>query len=292
MVFSLLNRNYTIVHIHGASKISFYRKYILFLGIKYLLKRKVIYHIHGGGYHVFEKEASPLGKKFIHHLVNQSNAIICLSENWKDYFMATFKPKKIFILNNIIENPVLKNASNNKNIVQYVFLGKICVEKGVFDLLNIINSNKDFFKDKLKIIFGGDGDTDRLKNYIKKFQLDELVEYVGWVSGEKKQSLLSHSDVFILPSYFEGLPISILEAMSYKMPIISTTVGGIQSIVKNNYNGFLTEPGNLDSILNKMIFFIENPKSIVEFGTNSYKLVQNFLPEKVLQELHLIYDNL
>lgn len=292
LFFLIANRKFNIVHIHGASRISFYRKYLIFLSVKYLLKRKVIYHIHGGAYHKFEKKSNLLIKKMIHHMIDNSDAIICLSANWEQYYKTSFHPNKVFILNNIIPKPVTQKTVIEKDIIQFLFLGKIYKEKGIYDLLEVVHKNKDYLQGKAKIIIGGNGETEELINKIDQLKISNIVEFIGWISGKQKEKLLVESDIFILPSYYEGLPISILEAMSYKSPIISTDVGGISTIVKNDENGFLIKPGDKNAIFNSMHFFIENKEKIREFGKNSFKIVKDFLPSRVIADLHKIYNRI
>jgi len=169
-------------------------------------------------------------------------------------------------------------------------LGKVGEGKGIFDLIETVYKNQNFFTEKIEIMIGGDGEIDRLKQEIKEYRLEETIKYIGWVSGTKKDKLLANADVYLLPSYNEGLPISILEAMSYKKPIISTDVGGISTIVKNGFNGFLIEAGDKEALFAKMKYFIENREKIDEYGFNSFQLSKDFLPEKVIKNLHIIYN--
>ncbi|CUV66435.1 conserved membrane hypothetical protein [Sulfurovum sp. enrichment culture clone C5] len=291
LFFLIIHSNYKIIHIHGASRISFYRKYFIFLSLKYLLRRKVIYHIHGGEYHLFENESNSLVKKMIHNMVEQSNAIICLSREWKGFFETKFNPQKTIVLNNIIPMPIKKNKTTNSGTIQFLFLGKIVDGKGIFDLINMAYNHKDYLNDKVKIIIGGNGEVDYLQSKIKRMNIGNIIRYVGWVSGSKKDDLLIDSDVYILPSYNEGLPISILEAMSYKMPIIATAVGGIPRIVQNNVNGILIQPGDQEALFERIKYFTENREKIKAYGQASFEIVKDFLPEKVIGDLHNIYAN-
>ncbi len=97
--------------------------------------------------------------------------------------------------------------------------------------------------------------------------------------------MLNWADVFILPSFNEGLPISILEAMSYGMPIISTPVGGISEVVKNNLNGTIISPGNAEEISIAMMKYIASPEIIKAEGEDSKNIVKFYLPEYVLNHL-------
>ena len=97
-------------------------------------------------------------------------------------------------------------------------------------------------------------------NFIKDNNLDEMVKFVGWVSGDAKSKILSTTDILVLPSYYEGLPISVLEAMSYAMPVITTPVGGIPEVVTDGVEGTLFTPGDKASLTQTIDTYIENPR--------------------------------
>lgn len=98
--------------------------------------------------------------------------------------------------------------------------------------------------------------------------------------------------MYILPSYNEGLPIAILEAMSYKHPIISTPVGGIPEIIETHENGILVRPGNKKEIAEAIKYYIEHPEDIRIHGEKAYQTVQNYFPQKVFTDLTHIYQSL
>lgn len=143
-----------------------------------------------------------------------------------------------------------------------------------------------------RLLIGGDGEIEKVQQYIKDNKLDNVAEYIGWVSGEEKIKLLNEVDVFILPSYNEGLPISVLEAMSYNLPIISTTVGGIPEILKNEYNGFLINPGDLIALESAISTLINNPSKRKLQGKRSGEIVMPFLPNMVINQLDCLYKEL
>ena len=134
-----------------------------------------------------------------------------------------------------------------------------------------------------------DGD---FNTFIAEKELSTFIHYEGWVSGAKKTECIEWADVYILPSYFEGLPISILETMAYLKPVISTNVGGIPEILHTHKNGILIEPGNREQIANAISFFVENPEKITEYGKNAYQTMAPFFPENVFSQLKIIYQEL
>jgi glycosyltransferase involved in cell wall biosynthesis len=291
--YLLVNRDIKIVHIHGAAWGSFFRKSFAFVIAKYIFGKKVIYHSHGSELEMFYEKSGGIIKRYIQWFFSRADVIICLSQKWKDFFEKNFAVKEIVILENIIE----KNNCPPKPIVpagkiKFLFLGSIGYRKGIFDLLEVINEHKEYLTGKMQLTIGGRGEVKRLEEYLDVNKLQELVQFAGWTIGEKKKILLSESDVYILPSYNEGLPISILEAMSFRLPVISTTVGGIPEIVVDAQNGFLITPGDKAALFSKIKWFIENKEEIAIFGERSFNTVQPYYADVVMPRLEQLYISL
>jgi glycosyltransferase involved in cell wall biosynthesis len=290
LFYYILVKRIKVAHIHGSSYGSFLRKMIL-INICRFFHVKIVYHIHSGGFKRFYEKYNR--KNIIKKTLNKSDALIVLSQSWKEFFSTIEDENKIFILNNTINNPHFnRNYRRDSSVIHFLFLGKVGKGKGIFDLLEIIKDNKDSLNDKFFLHVGGNGETNKLIEYVEKQQLQKLVKFEGWVSGEKKIELLTTCDVFILPSYYEGLPISILEAMSYGMPIISTPVGGIPEIITDKENGLLITPGNKDEILRSIKHFIDFPQEIENMGMANHQRIADFYPENVISQLSTIYNYL
>lgn len=283
-----------IIHIHGASYNSFKRKFLIYKIAK-LFNKKVIYHIHGAEYQLFYERTNPKTKKQIQYFINNTDCLICLSESWKVFFKKEFNPKRIEIVPNIITNPEISNqkqTDENFEILKFLFLGYIDKRKGAWLLLETLKKHKLELEGKALFYIGGNGETQKLQKLIEEYQLENIVKFIGWVSGEKKQEYLNKSDIYLLPSYNEGLPISILEAMSYSLPILSTSVGGIPEVVDDS-NGILIEPGNKNQLLEGILHFIsqtKNERTIM--GMSSFNKVKAHLPSSVRIELANLYQTL
>ena len=285
------NHKIEVIHIHAASYGSFYRKFIISIIGKFIFKKKIIYHIHGGGFKDFYEKGKII-KWLIKKLFSIVDVAVCLSQSWYEFYYSNFKIKKIIILPNIIDFPEPRSNNEKRGLINLLFLGLIRKEKGIYDLLNVISRRKDKYVGKIKLLIGGNGETKSLNEFVKKNQLDGLVEFLGWVEKRKKIDVFNNSDIFILPSYKEGLPLSILEAMSYGLAIISSKVGGIPEIVINNKNGILIEPGNLEHIENSIDFFLVNKEKINDFGMASKSMVKKYLPDSVLKEITSLYKSI
>jgi glycosyltransferase involved in cell wall biosynthesis len=293
-VFTFLSKQKEIqvVHIHSAKSGSLYRKLIIAFIAKKFFKKKVVNHIHTGHFKNFYDNSNWISKKSIRYYLQLNDATITVSDFWKGYFIESFNLKNVYKLNNIVPTPGFRNKIEKENTVNFLFLGVITNKKGIFDLVNLIAENKKELEKKIKLIIGGSGDSNLLQQIIKNYQLENCIDFKGWVTGNEKEKLLQDSDVYILPSYFEGVPISILEAMSFGKPIISTNVGGIPEVVENGVNGVLVTPGDKKALLNAMLYYTNDIKKIAIHGNQSLSKVKDYYPDTVTKQLEDIYIRL
>lgn len=280
----LVDRDIRIVHIHTASYNSFKRS-AWYVKMGKLMGRKVILHIHGGGF----KEYYATNPEWISSILNRCDALITLSESWKGFFQEVTTCANISVLENVVPFPVEKQCNKASAQLHFLFLGLIDEAKGIFDLISVLNGNKQVVRGKMVLHIGGNGKVSELKKIIQNCGLEEVVKYEGWVAGNKKIELLQDSDIFILPSYVEGLPVSILEAMSYRMPILSTPVGGIPEVVENGVNGILFTPGDNDRMMTAIMRLLENDDEREKMGEESFNRVKPHFPDCVARKLETIY---
>lgn len=243
--------------------------------------------MHSGGF----KNYYLTDSKWISSILNKCDAIITLSDTWQQYYQSITLCAHIFVLENIVPKPVLKKHHANANCIHLLFLGLIDKQKGVFDLLDVLCENRSRLQGKIFLHIAGNGNVNELNKRISKCKLENLIKYEGWVSGKEKEDLFLSSDVFILPSYIEGLPVSILEAMSYGLPILSTTVGAIPELVNDAENGFLFHPGDKETMFSLIIRFVENKSLLKVMGINAFKSVAPYFPENVSCKLNQIYKS-
>lgn len=281
----LWHKEIKIVHVHGASDASFWRKRI-FINLAKMFGKKVVFHCHGSEFQRFTSQHQNAVRKTL----NKCDCIIALSESWKEWFEKTIHHKNIVVIKNVIAPPHVKKIKHDGFVM--LFLGRLGKRKGIYDLMDVLVNHRTEFEGKIKFLFGGDGDVEQVKEIIKKNGLENIAEYQGWVNGEKKEHLLNMADTYILPSYNEGLPISVLEAMSYSLPIISTTVGGIPEVLTNGENGFIMEPGDKNAIYQAIHALMKNGKLREQMGKKSFEKVQVHLPDYVAKQLRDLYDSL
>lgn len=246
ILFCLIFKNIDIVHMHMSERGSFKRKYLIYKLAK-MFNKKVITHTHGAEFEEFFKKSNPKLKSQIKELLRESDIVITLGNKWDNIIKEIEPQAYTIVLRNAVKIPEINNDINDKNI-KVLFLAVLIKRKGITDLIEAaqeiieeVQSNKK----QIEFIIAGEGELkDSAKSLVKELGLSPYFNFVGWVNGEDKIKLLQETDIFVLPSYNEGLPLSILEAISYGIPIISTNVGSIDEAVKNEKNGYLVNPGD------------------------------------------------
>lgn len=250
--FCLTKKNYDLYHVHVASRGSTFRKG-LYIDVIKKWKKKVILHIHGAQYLSFFDSISVHKQKRVIEILKNADLVIALSEYWKSAFEEKFNLTNCRVLENGIDMTRLAPAIQDSRLHQEAFLalGRIGQRKGTYDLIRAVEVARKTVPN-IKCYLAGDGDIDKARNLIKSKHLEDNIQVVGWANFEKKLELLKAVSTVVLPSYDEGLPMSILEGMACGKTIISTPVGAIPEVVTKE-NGILVPVGNVKALSEAMI---------------------------------------
>jgi glycosyltransferase involved in cell wall biosynthesis len=175
-----------------------------------------------------------------------------------------------------------RDSANPKMPVQLLFMGSIDERKGIFDLLSCLTqANFDYHL----TIAGTLNDPSNSSKFQKLCDtLNENVTYVGYIKGEEKNKLLEMCDINVLPSYAEGLPVTLIEGMCYGEAIVSTTVGATPEIIKPNF-GILCQAGDTDAILNAINSICADRQLLRNMQLNSFKESYNFTIQSYVKSL-------
>lgn len=283
----LFDSRIKIIHIHTASNVSF-RRSALWVSLARCFHKKSILHIHGGGFKAYY-QTNP---SWIHAVLEQCDCIVALNDVWKSYFVDELHCKNVCVIKNPVPDPILVPEQRHDSRFHLLFLGLITEEKGIFDFLEMLAVHRMELADRVMLHIGGDGKVEELQKKIEEWNLGTFVRYEGFVSGVHKSMLFNRSDALILPSYTEGLPISILEAMTYSMPVLTTPVGGIPEVVHNGVNGLLFQPGDKDAMFQALKLLLDTPQMHKLMGRESKKMVQGYLPHDIEGDLLKLYMQL
>ena len=184
------------------------------------------------------------------------------------------------------------SALNQREALILGYLGRIEPNKGMTELLEALKKCKEEGRG-FKVRFAGKEQTEG--EYLPKFEeaLGENFEYCGLVSGEAKREFLDSLDVFVMPTYFEGLPMSLLETMSYGVVPVVTKVGSIPTVVKDCENGLFVKVKDADSICEALKKLDDDRSLLAKMSVEARRTIQeNFSATKYVERLNEIYAGL
>lgn len=221
-----------------------------------------------GGPLVNEVKQSNTLRKFLISVLRKSDYVICQGVFWKSFFegLVGFQHPKFVVIPNWIDldkypyHPVKPDSA----YVSILFMGWLQEDKGVYDIAEAINHS---FDKPIHLIFMGDGGARAaLENIAKTFPENCKVSFTGWIHGKEKMYYLSQSDIFILPSYAEGMPNSLMEAMASGVAGIATKVGAVEDLITDKETGMLIQvkdPAGLREAIGQLINDIDLRRHIV-----------------------------
>ncbi len=245
----LLTEEVDLVHIRGSHRGSAFRQAILTWLVK-MFRKPTVLQTHASEFHIFYANLAPWLRKFIAWSFNQGDRFVVLSESWKKFHTTNLglKPEKVTVMYNPVRVPPEVPIRHPSVPTNLIFLGYIGQRKGAFDLIKAFASLPEQERNNSLLIMAGDGEVEAAKDLVASLNLRDKIIFPGWIDTEQRDLLLTKADIFVLPSYNEGLPLSMLEAMAWELPAIVTPVGGIAEIVTDGDNGLLVEPGNIEQL--------------------------------------------
>lgn len=284
-------RDYDIVHIHMAAQASFLRK-SLFVKRAYKAKKYIVIHQHAADFDVFFFEQSNRKEQNrIKSVFAMADRIVALSDEWADFYRTYIcEAKKVVVIHNSVIMPELKRKNYSDHGV--LFLGRLGERKGVYDLMKAIPQIIRKVPDAV-FYFGGDGEIERCKEISQIQGTEDQVQMLGWIEKSEREYYLKNVSILILPSYHEGMPMAILEAMSYGLAVIATDVGGISQIIENNVSGIFIKAGDIEGLADAIIDLLQHQDKKRKIGQTGFERVrEKFNAEKKIKELYNLYYGL
>lgn len=287
----LLRRDVALLHAHISMRGSFWRK-SLFIMLARLFNVPVIAHLHGSSFEAFVTEEPAWRQRIIIAQLERMDRLLVLGEHWRKYIFSIAPRARVQVLPNSVRMPNHEVSDLSGPAVEMLFLGIVGRRKGVYDLLEAMALVK-IENPAVHLTIGGNGEVSEAQNYAVKLGVSDVVKFVGWVDGAVKQALIQSSEIYVLPSHNEGLPVSILEAMSYQLPIISTNVGSIAELVRDGIDGLIVAPGDVVALAEAILKLTISLTLRREMGANARQRVgDQFSEEAVLPRLECLYDEL
>jgi glycosyltransferase involved in cell wall biosynthesis len=294
-----------IIHLPLTSGVSFWKGAAFTLAGR-LFGLKVVAHLHGGYFQDFYAGQNRLARAAIRWVLSRATVIIVLSGGWQRFIREEIRPTTpVQVVVNTVDEmfarqlrsgakPPSLPADGRKTVL---FLGRLDEHKGVFDILKAVPLVLQERSDLHFVIAGPEhspGIAARMKEVCEREGISQYVQIPGPVTGRDKLDLFLSSSIFVLPSYVENFPYTVLEAMSAGLPVITTPVGGaLPEVVEEGVNGFLITPGDYRALAGRIILLARGEQLREDMAeANKAKILEKFIPEVAMAELEKVYDEL
>lgn len=290
LIVALARFRHAVLHVHGASRWSFWRKSV-YMAAALAVGWPIVFHLHGGAFAQFHKrECGPVRRRIVRFFLDRAAVIIVVSERWAAWMhRATSNPRVVCIPNPVALPPAVATRREPGLVV---FAGRCEASKGVFELVEAVARLRPVCP-RVRLECAGDGDLGKLERRAAALGIAGQVTMRGWLGGRERDELLARASVFVLPSHAEGLPMSLLEAMAAGCPVVATAVGGIPDLVTHGVNGLLVPPSNPKALADAVRALLQDPAFAERLGREARATVAaRYTAERSLERLEQIYAGL
>jgi glycosyltransferase involved in cell wall biosynthesis len=277
-----------VVHVHFASRGSTLRK-LLFAAMVLRAKRPLVMHAHGAEFDRFFVRLPSPARSLVASLLRRADCCLTLSRRWRDFFVERcgVSAARTRILCNPVRVPPAVPDRTGRERVQFLFLGRIGPRKGAFELLQAFAALPDATRARARLVLAGDGDVDALRKLAEP--LGDAVTVLSWLDPQQRDRLLLESDVFVLPSHAEGVPMSVLEAMAWGLPVVTTPVGGIPDVASHEVEGLIVTPGDIGQIAGALTRMIEDESGRERFARAARARAESLDVSHYVEQLLQLY---
>ncbi len=279
-----------VLHINSALERSAMLRDSIFMRIASKHNIPVVLHLHGGKFFTYKPDFAT--NLLMRQMLTSADQIIVLGKAEKEILTGKYGMKMVHILQNALDFSQVpaKATKLQRTPLCFIYLGRIDDYKGLEDILYAMKGLK---KKNIPFRYKLCGNGPLTENYTEKCrnELGDCFEFGGVVRGDKKWQALNESDVFLLPSLYEGLPMSLLEAMAVGCLCITTAVGSIPEVVHHRENGLIVPKQDPEALQSLMEIICNNPSEFSEMAEKGKLAVEKRFNGQVFKEsLRKIYQ--
>ncbi len=288
-------RQVDVTHIHMAFGGSTLRKLVL-LRVAGFFRIPTILHLHGSEFAVFCDRLSPRLRALMVATMARAARIVVIGSFWRQFLVQDLgiEAQKVVVIPNGVPLPPLARSAEPADgplaaPCRILYLGALGRRKGTADLLQALASPR-MRALQWDAVVAGNGDAAGFRSQAVALGVDERVSFPGWVGPEDAQALLASANIFVLPSYNEGLPVAVLEAMAVGIPVVTTRVGAIPDLGIDGEAGFIVDPGSIDDLADRLAVLVNDPALRSRYGsTGRHRIESEFTIDSTARRLAALY---
>lgn len=297
--FRLATKKIDIVHSNPSLAINAIIREAFYIIFAWLLNKRILVFFHGWHNNCAEFiDRNYFFRKVFVWVYNRSDVICVLAKEFKTSLENWGVKRKICVETTMVSNGLLYGFDINSSFkkrkidpINILFLSRIEKTKGIYESIDTIRilRKKNY---NIRLLIAGSGSYfHEVEKYIKR-KSDGII-MLGYIEGEKKKKIFESSFAYILPSYGEGMPISVLEAMSFGLPVITRSVGGLKDFFKNGKHGFMTISNDPIIFAEKLEKIIQSERLYEEISFYNYKYAKKkLMASEVTRRIGSIYTNI
>ena len=248
---------------------------------------RVVYQIHPTAFWDFYQNGNRVQKVAIRATLRRADELIAITENMREKLARIAPSVPISILTNPVElrSHVRKEVREPATVA---FVGWLVPEKGVFELVDAVARLRAQFPD-IQLVLAGSKDDGRLREHVIRTGIAGIVHFPGWLSAADVTALLDRATVLALPSYSEGLPMAILEALASGTPIVASTVGGIPEVLVHERNALLIPPKDVDALTDALARLLGDTSAREKMSAANREAARAFEVTGVVASMRTVY---
>jgi glycosyltransferase involved in cell wall biosynthesis len=287
-----------MVWIHVGGNASLYRK-TPFIAFGRLAGRCVLTHFHAGDFTPYFKRQSRYGQRLILWGLSLSHRLITCSRELKGILNRHLPEAEVVVLPNGVDVTEFaterrcREAAQAEEPVRLLFVGAMGRLKGERDLIRALRRAQERVPN-LRVLMLGHG-SETLMRLCEHLQVLHLLEYFGPAPMARRAEFFKQADFFVLPTYAEGMPVSVIEAMAAGLPVITTPVGGIPELITDGVEGWLVRPGEIDVLAERIVTLASDEQMRLMMGQRAElkacrfdrHIIQALLNEEIQQTLSI-----
>jgi len=285
-----------VVHLNTSINNKAYWRDFVYLVVAASLGCKVVNQIHGGVMPAMFTHSSAIKRLLFRCFIACSDVIVLISkEDYQAYSKFTPGTRLAYIPNAIEHAGLMGDLSptDSKRPLRLIYVGRLTYEKGLFEALEAIAKLvAQGRKLSFQIVGGGEAEGD-LRESVKRHSLEEHVHLLGSIFGDAKNMLWKQADVFLFPTYSEGLPYSMLEAMAAGTPPITCPVGAIPDVLEDGRHGLFVPPKDVDAIARVIALMDDQRDQLHRMALASRRcILEHYTAERLARDFRGLYSSL
>ena len=281
-----------VVHIHTCSWGTFWRNSVDVL-LARLLGRRVVLHIHGAEFHKFLASLNPQRARMARRAFALTHEVIVLGDQWAEIIGPWCRPGTVHVVPNGVPVPEQIASGTADGLPVILCMANYERRKGQVDLISALARMVQPARLLLHGFESESGQGARLQAHADELGVADRVALPGPIMGEAKMAAMLSADLFCLPSYDEGLPMSMLEAMAAGVAVVVTSVGAIPEALNTDEDGVIVPPGDVDALADALDALLADSERRGRIAaTGRARVIRDYSVARVARDLDAVYRQL